>query len=90
MPMESTTTLDGAQRRAGPWTRRAITALAAVTVLASMLGATSIADALARASALGVGIGIAALCCAGCYLIHRAALDGAARQFGYAWRERTR
>ena len=88
MATHTTPSMDVTQRHHGTWTRRAIVALIAGIVIVSVAGSTSVADALARIAALGTGIGIVAMCCVGWYLISLAALDGASRQFGHAWRNR--
>ena len=90
MATHTTTSLDGTHRRDGTRTLRTIVALLVATVLVSVVGSTSVADALARIATVGAGIGIVAICCVGWYLIGLAALDGAARQFGHAWRDRRR
>ncbi len=84
----TTTSMDVKQRRHGTWTRRAIVAVALATLLVSVIGSTSVADALVRVSGIGTGIAIAAVCCVGWYLVSLAALDAASRQFGHAWRNR--
>ena len=90
MATQATPSMNRAQRRSGARTQRAIVAVVLVAVLVSVLGSTSVDDALARVSAIGVGIAIAAACCVVGYLMRLAALDGASRQFGHAWRQRTR
>jgi hypothetical protein len=90
MATQATPSMHRTQRRSGAWTKRAIVAAVLVAVLVSVLGSTSVDDALARVSAIGVGIAIAAACCVVGYLMRLAALDGASRQFGHAWRQRTR
>jgi hypothetical protein len=88
MATQPTTSMDDAHRRDGSRTLRAIVALVVVTLLVSVVGSTSVAHALARVAAVGTGVGIVAMCCVGWYLIGLAARDGAARQFGHAWRDR--
>jgi len=84
----TTTSMDVDQQRHRTWTRRAIVAVALATLLVSVIVGTSVADVLVRIAALGTAIGIAAVCCVGWYLVSLAALDGASRQFGHAWRNR--
>lgn len=88
MATHTTASTDGTQQRHGTWTRRAIVAAVVTIVGVSVVGSTSVADVLARLMALGSGVGIVVMCGVGWYLIGLAALDGASRQFGHAWRNR--
>lgn len=88
MATRRTTSIDVAQRRHGSRTLRAIAASVALIVLVVAVGSTSVAGVLVRITAVGTGIGIVAICCVAWYLISLAALDGASRQFGHAWRNR--